>query len=394
MRQVVPPEQIGPGRWLLPRLPPSDPAALRRLAADCLELQAVLGEVARDAESVVADLRRGWSGAAASQAPAPLLTLRDDLAVVGRALDVFATELERLAAALAAAEEEHGWSWSKVAVVSAVVAVTAVAVVVTIGSAGTASPGAAAAETAVISAAAGEMAAASVAAASAEAAAVEGLMVAARLARTVEALRAIVVPRLITASFTAAELADLPLGGAVIGATTTVAIEYIEDGRVNPMDVLLATVLGASESVLLAPGRSRGYVELTSDRLALLKDPAQRRQLLALPRARYSQKERPFSVPEHQGMTHHRKHADVFGISSNYNKASAAELQRAMHDFVAAPSTVRIDGTWKKDPAIIYSNYDTHVTVVCHMNGTFRTAMTLREKQAWHLWHDHAIGGG
>ncbi len=195
MRQVVPPEQIGPGRWLLPRLPPSDPAALRRLAADCRELQAVLGEVARDAESVVADLRRGWSGAAASQAPAPLLTLRDDLAVVGRALDVFATELERLAAALAVAEEEHGWSWSKVAVVSAVVAVTAVAVVVTIGSAGTASPGAAAAETAVISAAAGEMAAASVAAASAEAAAVEGLMVAARLARTVEALRAIVVPR-------------------------------------------------------------------------------------------------------------------------------------------------------------------------------------------------------
>jgi len=76
------------------------------------------------------------------------------------------------------------------------------------------------------------------------------------------------------------------------------------------------------------------------------------------------------------------------------HKASAAELQRAMHDFVAAPSTVRIDGTWKKEPAIIYSNYDTHITVVCHMNGAFRTAMTLREKQAWHLWHDHAIGGG
>ena len=393
MRQVVPPEQIGPGRWLLPRLPPSDPAALRRLAADCRELQAVLGEVARDAESVVADLRRGWSGAAASQAPAPLLTLRDDLAVVGRALDVFATELERLAAALAAAEEEHGLSWSKVAVVSAVVAVTAVAVVVTIGSAGTASPGAAAAETAVISAAAGEMAAASVAAASAEAAAVEGLMVAARLARTVEALRAIVVPRLITASFTAAELADLPLGGAVIGATTTAAIEYIEDGRVNPTDVLLATVLGASESVLLAPGRSRGYVELTSDRLALLKDPAQRRQLLALPRARYSQKERPFSVPEHQAKTH-QKHAKVFGVSPNYTKASAAELKQAMTDFVARPSTVRIDGTWKKDAAIIYSDYDTRVTVVCHADGSFWTVMRLEDLQAWHLWHDHALGGG
>jgi uncharacterized protein YukE len=394
MRQVIAPEQIGPGRWLLPRLPPSDPAALRRLAADCRELQAVLDDVTRDAARVVADLRRGWSGAAASQAPAPLATLHEDLGVVSAALDVFATELERLAAALAAAEEQHGWSWHKIAVVSAVVAVTAGAVVVTVGSIGTASPGAAAAETAVISAAAGEMAAASVAAASAEAAAIEGLMVAARLARTVEALRAIVVPRLVMASFRAAEFADLPLGGAVIGASTTAAIEYIEDGRVNPVDVVLATVLGASESILLAPGRSSGFVDLTPQRTAMLRDPAQRRRLLSLPRARYPQKERPFSVSAHQGKTHHQKHAKVFGVSPNYNKASAAELERAMHDFVAKPSTVRIDGTWKKEPAIIYSNYDTRMTVVCRPDGAFRTAMTLGEKQAWHLWHHHAIGGG
>ncbi|MDQ1600750.1 MAG: hypothetical protein QOD68_2224, partial [Actinomycetota bacterium] len=163
MRIVVSPEQIGPGRWLLPRLPPSDPAALRRLADDCRELQAVLGGVARDADWVLADLRRGWSGDAASQAPAPLLILREDLSVVRHALDVFSFELDRLAAALSAAEERHGWSWRKVAVVSAVVAVTAGSVIVTVGSLGTASPGAAAAETAVVSAAAGEMAAASVA---------------------------------------------------------------------------------------------------------------------------------------------------------------------------------------------------------------------------------------
>ena len=47
MRVVVRPEQIGPGRWLLPRLPPSDPAALRRLSCDCRELEAVLGRHAR-----------------------------------------------------------------------------------------------------------------------------------------------------------------------------------------------------------------------------------------------------------------------------------------------------------------------------------------------------------
>jgi uncharacterized protein YukE len=393
MRHVVAPEQIGPGRWLLPRLPPSDPAALRRLASDCRELEAVLGGVAQDAEWVLADLRRGWSGEAASHAPAPLLTLREDLSVVRRALEVFASELDQLAAALAAAEERHGWSWRKVAVVSAVVAVTAGSVIVTVGSLGTASPGAAAAETAVVSAAAGEMAAASVAAASAEAAAVEGLMVAARLARTVETLRAIVVPRLVTTALNATQFVDTPLGGAVVGASTTSAIELIEDGRVNPADVVLATVLGATESVVLAPGRSRGYVELTPGRLARMEQPGRRRQLLRIARARSPQNVRPFSVPKQQGKTHH-KHAEVFGVSPNYSKASAADLHRAMQDFVSAPSTVRIDGTLRKQPAIIYTNYDTKVTVVCHGDGTFWTTMKVQGQQSWHLWHDQAIGGG
>jgi uncharacterized protein YukE len=393
MRHVVPPEQIGPGRWLLPRLPPSDPAALRRLACDCRELQAVLGGVAHDAEWVLADLRRGWSGEAASQAPAPLLTLREDLNVVRHALDVFASELDQLAAALSAAEERHGWSWRKVAVVSAVVAVTAGSVIVTVGSLGTASPGAAAAETAVVSAAAGEMAAASVAAASAEAAAVEGLMVAARLARTVEALRAIVVPRLITAALNTTQFVDTPLGGAVVGASTTSAIELMEDGRVNPADVVLATVLGATESVVLAPGRSRGYVELTPDRLALMEQAGRRRQLLRIARARSPQNVRPFSVRNRQGKTHH-KHAEVFGVSPNYNKASAADLDQAMQDFVAAPSTVRIDGTWKKQPAIMYTDYDTRVVVICGPDGRFWSTFVMESRQRWHLWHDATLGGG
>jgi hypothetical protein len=393
MRHVVSPEQIGPGRWLLPRLPPSDPAALRRLATDCRELQAVLGGVAQDADWVLADLRRGWSGEAASQAPGPLVTLREDISVVRHALDVFATELDRLAVALSTAEEQHGWSWRKVAVVSAVVTVTAGSVIVTVGSLGTASPGAAAAETAVVSAAAGEMAAASVAAACAEAAAVEGLMAAARLARTVEALRAIVVPRLVTTALNTAQFVDTPLGGAAVGASTTSAIELIEDGRVNPADVALATVLGATESVVLAPGRSRGYVELTPGRLALMEQPGRRRQLLRMARARSPQSVRPFSVRKQQGKTHH-KHAEVFGVSPNYSKASAAELDRALRDFVAAPSTVRIDGTWKKQPAIMYTDYDSKLVVICEADGNFLSALDMGSRQHWHLWHDSSLGGG
>jgi uncharacterized protein YukE len=393
MRAIVRAEEIGPGRWLLPRLPPSDPAALRRLGGDCRELAAVLAGVASDAEWVLADLRRDWTGQAAQQAPAPLLTLREDLDVVCHALDVFATELERLAGALADAEERHGWSWGKVSMVSAVVAVTAASVIVTVGTAGTASPVAAAADAAVVSAAAGELTAASMTAASAEAAAVEGLLTAARLARTVEALRAIVVPRLVTAAATTSEWAETPLGGATVGAATTAAVEFLEDGRVNPNDVIWAAVLGAGESVVLAPGRSRGYVELTERRLELMKQPGRRSELIRIARARFPQDERPFTVPRRQAKSHH-KHAEVFGVSSNYSKASAAQLDRAMRDFVAQPSTVRIDGTWKQRPAMMYTNYDTGQVVLCHVDGRFMSAFVMKSRQRWHLWHNGSLGGG
>jgi uncharacterized protein YukE len=392
MRTVVRPEQIGPGRWLLPRLPPSDPAALRRLASDCRELQAALGGVTRDAEWVLADLRRDWSGDAAAAAPVPLLTLREDLRIVRRALEVFADELERLATALDEAGQSHGWSWRKIAVVSTVVAVTAASIVVTVGSAGVGSPGAAAAETAVLSAAAGEMASATVTAAQAESAAVEGLLFAARLARSVEGLRAIVVPRVVTAALTTSQWAETPVGGAVVAGSTTAALEYAEDGRVDPVDVMVTGLIGAGESVVLAPGRYRGYQDLTEGRLSLMDQSGRRRQLMAIARARSPQRARPFSVPERQLKSHH-KHADVFGVSPRYNKSSSAALNQAMQDFVVAPSTVRIDGLYKKQPAIMYTNYDSKVVVICKPDGTFWSMVEMRSKQRWHLWHDHSLGG-
>jgi hypothetical protein len=208
----------------------------------------------------------------------------------------------------------------------------------------------------------------------------------------VEAFRAIVVPRLVTTALNLAQFADTPLGGAVVGASSTSAIEFVEEGQVNPEDVVWAAVLGASESVVLAPGRARGYVELTPDRLALMEQAGRRRQLLRIARARSPQNVRPFSVSARQAKTHH-KHAKVFGVSSNYSKASSAELNRAMQDFVAKPSTVRIDGTWKKQPAIMYTDYDSKVVVVCRPDGSFLSAFGMTSPQRWHLWHDGALGG-
>lgn len=392
MRAVVAAEQVGPGRWVLPRLPESDPAALLRLADDCQELDAVLAGVVRDARWVLADLRHDWSGPAAVRAPAPLRQLEDDVAVVSHALDVLARELERLADALARAEDSHGWSWRKVAAVSAVVAVSAGAVVVTVGSAGTASPGAAAAETAVVSAAAGEMAAAAGAAASAEAAAAEGLLLVARLARSVETLRAIIVPRVVVSAMRAAVWVETPLGAAAVGAASTAAGELVTSRRVDPLDVAFAALLGAGETYVLSPGRSRGYLPISDRRLALMRHPYRRSQLIRIARERFPQSERPLGFPAKQMRTHH-KHAKVFGHSTDYNRWTSAAFERSMRSFVAHPTTVRVDGRYKGKRAIMYTNYDSRIVVICRPNGDYWSAFRLRYTQWWHVWHDNALGG-
>jgi hypothetical protein len=65
-----------------------------------------------------------------------------------------------------------------------------------------------------------------------------------------------------------------------------------------------------------------------------------------------------------------------------------------MQDFVSAPSTVRIDGTWKKEPAIMYTNYDSKVVVICEPDGRFWSTFVMQSRQRWHLWHDDMLGGG
>jgi hypothetical protein len=373
-------------------MPDTDDAALRRLAADLRELEAVLGGVARDATWVIDDVRRMWSGAAAAAAPEPLQQLVHDVGVLRHALNVFADELDRLAAALVKAKESHDWSWRKVAAVSLVVGVTAGAVVVAVVSWGSATPAAVAAESAVVSVAAGEMAAAATVAATAEAAAVEGLLLASRLARAVQAMRAIVIPRVTVAALRAQLWLETPLGGAALGAATTAGSEWLEDGHVEPADVALAALLGAGENYILSPGRSRGFVKLTERRLATMQQPARRRQLTAMARASAPQHERPLTVPRKQLQTHH-KHAKVFGVSTRYNKETAAAHEDAIRGFVAAPTTIRINGSWNSQQAIVYADYDTRVVVICRRDGRYWTGFELRDEQFWHLWHDHAVGG-
>jgi uncharacterized protein YukE len=392
MRKVQPPAQVAPGRWLLPRLPPADPDALTRLAADCREFDAVLARVSTNTQWLLADLRRDWSGDAARAAPAPLLQLVQDLGTVRRALRMFAEELDRLAGALRHAAAQHDVSWRKVAAISAVVAVTAGAVVVSVASAGTASPGAAAAETAVVSAAAGEMAAASTAAATAEASAAEGLLAAARIAQSVQTMRAIVVPRLALAAMQAPVWVETPIGAGALGAATTAGLEWLEDGRVAWGDVGLSAVLGAGESYVLSPGRSRGYVELTPKRLALLQDPSRRRELLRINKAMSLQDQRSASFESRQIQSHF-KHAGDFGVFGPYTKANAGLFEASLRNFIARGDVVRIEGSWHGSPAVFYAEYESGLTVITHPDGSYWTGMSFSDAKRWHLWHDGTVGG-
>lgn len=92
-------------------------------------------------------------------------------------------------------------------------------------------------------------------------------------------------------------------------------------------------------------------------------------------------------------MSVHARYASVFEVSPVENDENSAALDRALHEFVAAPTTVRIDAKWKEQPVLTYTDYDTRVVVVCRPDGAFWTTFVLRPEQCWHLWHDHVLHG-
>jgi hypothetical protein len=118
-----------------------------------------------------------------------------------------------------------------------------------------------------------------------------------------------------------------------------------------------------------------------------------RSELLRIARTIFPQERQPFSTPVRQLRTHH-KHADVLGISRRYTPANSAAFDRALHDFVARRSTVRINGTYRRQPAIFYADYDTQRVVICRSDGSFWSIYKVHEEQMWHLWHNYSLGGG
>ena len=63
--------------------------------------------------------------------------------------------------------------------------------------------------------------------------------------------------------------------------------------------------------------------------------------------------------------------------------------------FVHAPTTVRIAGTFRERPAVIYADsVDMKRVVITELDGAFVSGYPLNRKQARRLWREHAIGIG
>ncbi len=388
-------EYVGPGRWLLPPMPTDDADSLQRLAADWRELAALLDAEGRRAASEVDRLRHDWRGPGSLAAPTPLQRLLDDTATVCRALRDAAEQVEALALALRHAREQHHWSWRKITAIGALVAVSAAAIAVTVASAGAATPGAAAAETAAVGAAAAEMAAASTAALAARAAAARALLAVAQLARTVQAARAIVVPRLVLASMQAPVWVETPIGAGLTSGAIAAGLDMVdgEDDGVDWLAVVFTALVGAGEVYAISPGRPRGFRPLSDSDYERMARPRVKGELVRIARARFAQDPRTFTASSQQLQTHY-KHAPRLGLPLGYSPQNAVAYQAALRRFVFSPDCVRIIGTWRGQPAVLYSDYDSGLVVVTRPDGAFWTVILVRTNRKWHLWFDHSLGGG
>ncbi len=188
------PVLVPPQTFRLPAPPNGDVAAARQLARALRSTADQVEASQRRAHRVLDDARRQWTGRSATAVAHPLQLLDTRTRDVTRSLRNSAEAMERYAAHLARAHEQHRWSLAKVSRIAAVVVVTTGIVVVTIGAA---APAAAAADAAVVGAELGATAGAVAAATAAGVEAAESLALAVRALQALRAVATFVRPQVV-----------------------------------------------------------------------------------------------------------------------------------------------------------------------------------------------------
>lgn len=365
--------------WTLPLMPHADDGACRQLATDCRVLADAIWHRQREIEAAVAALLRQWKGVGADALDEPLGVLRHDAKLLGRALQDAADVLDDCAARLKAAHHKHHWSLGRIVGIATVVATTALAVTVTVATMGGAAPEAAAADAAVISAEAAEVAGAAAEATAAIESVTAELAGISRLLASFRALASIRLPDVVVNTGRVMQWADSPLGGATFGGASAATLDLLDEGRIEPVDVLVGAASGTVEGLGGRGSKTRfptkeEYVEMARNFL-------------------FRQFPRNIEPDDYQIKTHYR-HGDVLGAPKNYNYKNGKTMQQKIGEFVADPENVRIEGWYHNEPATIYANPITDVVVVLRADERWWTAYKMRHKQMWNLWKRHSLGGG
>ncbi len=183
--QTLEPVLAPPRTFTLPKAPDDDSAAARQLARALHETADTVTAAQQQAHQVLERARQEWAGPAARASQHPLHDLDVRTRTVAHHLHQAADALEEYAHKLDQANEQHGWSWKRVAKVAAFVTVTTGVVVLTVGAA---APAAAAADAAFVAA---EIAATAGAVAAATTAAAEATAAVTAAVRALQLLRAV-----------------------------------------------------------------------------------------------------------------------------------------------------------------------------------------------------------
>lgn len=79
------------------------------------------------------------------------------------------------------------------------------------------------------------------------------------------------------------------------------------------------------------------------------------------------------------------KHAKDFGVEGNYSKANADKFKKSIEDHVANPNTKVVNGTYKGQPATIYTDPNSGLAVITKPNGDFVSGWKLSPDQLGHV---------
>ena len=104
------------------------------------------------------------------------------------------------------------------------------------------------------------------------------------------------------------------------------------------------------------------------------------------------QSARPLQADLLQLQKKHKHAESLLALPKNGNPELLQSFGQRMNEFAGAGTTVRIDGSYRRAPAIIYvDTVDMRRAVLAHPDGQFWSTWVMKKEQAMNLWERHAL---